>query len=264
MTRVIRCFCIAAVLWSLETAGGRAAPASTAPAGDGRVAILVYHRFESAVADSMAVRTAKFASELRYLADHQYRIVPLRTIVSALQRKEPLPAHAVAITVDDGHRTVYTDMLPLVRQYKIPVTLFIYPSAISNASYAMTWAQLEDLRRTGFFDVQSHTYWHPNFKIERRRLAPAAFDGFVTSQLVKPKMVLKAKLGVDADMLAWPFGIYDDDLIARAKAAGYVAAFTLRGRLVAPGDPLLALPRFLITDAVSDTRFASILPPADR
>src|SRR5919198_1912499 len=104
-----------------------AAAALPSAAADSRAAILVYHRFEPVVSDSMAVRTSKFAWQLRYLADHQYRIVPLRTIVSAIARKEPLPPHAVVITVDDGHKTVYTEMLPLVRQYKIPVTLFIYP-----------------------------------------------------------------------------------------------------------------------------------------
>src|SRR5690242_9619856 len=99
-----------------------------------------------------------------------------------MARGESLP-DAVVITVDDGHRSVYSDMLPLVRKYRLPVTLFIYPSAISNASYAMTWAQLEALKETGFFDIQSHTYWHPNFKTERRRLGAPDFDKFATMQL---------------------------------------------------------------------------------
>ena len=56
------------------------------------------------------------------------------------------PKGAVVITMDDGHRSVLREALPLVREFKVPVTLFIYPSAISNASYAMTW---EDLRLCG-------------------------------------------------------------------------------------------------------------------
>ena len=216
----------------------------------GIVSILVYHRFEAEAHDSMAVTTPQFARHLQYLADHHHRVVPFRTVVTVLQRGEPLSS-GVVITVDDGHRSVYTDMLPLVRKYNIPVTLFIYPSAISNASYAMTWKQLEALKETGLFDIQSHTYWHPNFKVERRRLDAPAFDAFATSQLVKPRTVLRAKLGVEADMLAWPFGIYDDDLMRRAGAAGYVAAVTLDARPVNPADRRLALPRFLVTSAMS-------------
>ena len=237
-------------------------PAATAQAtgASGAVAILAYHRFEPVLSDSMAVKTSKFAWQLRYLAEHHHVVTPLRTVVSSLQHNKPMP-NAVVITVDDGHRSVYTDMLPLILEHRVPVTLFIYPSAISNASYAMTWEQLDALRQTGLVDIQSHTYWHPNFKIEKRRLAAAAYNEFVTMQLVKPRRVLKAKLGVDTDVLAWPFGIYDEDLIGRADAAGYVAGVTLDARAVRSGDRRLALPRYLITDAVSDTRFAAILPP---
>jgi peptidoglycan/xylan/chitin deacetylase (PgdA/CDA1 family) len=241
-------------------AGAATAATSYQTGARGTVSILAYHRFEPEVHDSMAVTTPQFARHLQYLAEHHQRVVPFRSVVTSLQHGETLPT-GVVITVDDGHRSVFTDMLPLVQKYRIPVTLFIYPSAISNASYAMTWKQLETLKETGLFDIQSHTYWHPNFKIERRRLDPPAFDKFATLQLAKPRDVLRAKLGVEADMLAWPFGIYDDDLLRRAGAAGYVAGVTLDARLVKPGDRMLALPRFLVTAAVSDKRFMAMLPP---
>jgi peptidoglycan/xylan/chitin deacetylase (PgdA/CDA1 family) len=51
------------------------------------------------------------------------------------------------ITVDDGHLSVVREMLPLVREFNVPVTLFIYPSAISNASYALTWEDLRSIPR---------------------------------------------------------------------------------------------------------------------
>jgi peptidoglycan/xylan/chitin deacetylase (PgdA/CDA1 family) len=165
------------------------------------------------------------------------------------------------ITADDGHRSVFTDMRPAVREFGVPVTLFIYPSAISNASYALTWEQLSELRREGPFDIQSHTYWHPNFKNERRRLGPEAFAAFTATQLAKPRTTIRQRLGIDPDLLAWPFGIYDDELIAMARAAGYQAGFTLDRRIVTPRDRMLALPRFLVTDDATGARFAAMLPP---
>ncbi len=153
-------------------------------------------------------------------------------------------------------------MLPLVREFNVPVTLFIYPSAISNASYALTWAQLEALARTGLFDVQSHTYWHPNFKVEKRRLAPAAYRELVVNQLVRPRTVLEQKVGADVNLLAWPFGIYDEELLRLAAESGYVAGLTLDGRVVTAGTSIMALPRFLVTDAAMGKKFAAMLPPA--
>lgn len=232
-------------------------------AGDGLPPILVYHRFGPSVADNMTVRTAAFAAQLEYLHHNGYAVVPLRRLVERSRGgRERLPERSVAISVDDGHRSVYTEMLPLVRRYRIPVTLFIYPSAISNASYALTWAQLEELRDSGLFDIQSHTYWHPNFKQERRRLAPAAYRDFVRMQLVKPRQVLARRLGGAADLLAWPFGIVDDELIAAAAEAGYVAGFTLERRHPRAADRPLALPRYLMTDAVGAQAFPSLLAGA--
>jgi peptidoglycan/xylan/chitin deacetylase (PgdA/CDA1 family) len=232
---------------------------SQQPAGG--TSILLYHRFGPVVHDEMTVRTATFRGQVEYLKEHGYQIVPLRTVVSYLLGKGPAPPlRSVVITVDDGHASVFTEMLPIVREYKMPVTLFIYPSAISNASYAMKWDQLAMLQRTGLFDIQSHTYWHPNFKTERKRLSPDAFQSFVTMQFAKPRTVLKDKLAVDADLLAWPFGIYDDDLIAAAGKSGYVAGFTLDRRLVTPKERLMALPRYLVLDRDSGARFASMLP----
>ena len=144
------------------------------------------------------------------------------------------------------------------------MTLFIYPSAISNASYAMTWKQLEALRGTGLFDIQSHTYWHPNFKTEQRRLSPTAYRTFVSMQFNKPRTVLKDKLGVKADLLAWPFGIYDDELIGMASDAGCIAAFTLDRRLVTTRERIMALPRFLVTDRATGRAFTSMLPQEHR
>ena len=222
--------------------------------------ILVYHRFGPTVADSMTVTTAVFTAQLSYLHDHGYTIVPLRDVVSFAAGHGELPLRAVAITADDGHRTVFSDMKPLVEKYRIPVTLFIYPSAISNASYAMTWEQLAALKATGLFSIESHTYWHPNFHIEKRRLAPEAYTKFVGMQLNKSREVLERRLGGHITMLSWPFGIYDDDLIAAARASGYVAAVTIDRRKVRRGDNLMALPRFIVTNGDLGKRFESLLP----
>ena len=227
------------------------------------VPILVYHRFGPVVSDSMTVRTATFAAQLEWLTSHQYRIVPLRQLLDALASGEAmLPPRAVVITVDDGHESVYREMLPIIARYRIQATLFIYPSAISNASYAMTWDQLAELSRSGLVDIQSHTYWHPNFAKERARLAPDAFRSFVMSQFLRSKQVLNQRLGAKIDLLAWPFGIHDPQLEAWASEAGYTAGFTLQRLPASHASRLIALPRYLMTDADSGARFAALIEGA--
>lgn len=222
--------------------------------------ILVYHRFGPQVVDSMTIRTTTFRTQLSFLRQTRHPVIPLRALVDCLNGGAATPAGAVVITADDGHRSVLTDMLPIAAEFGVPVTLFIYPSAISNASYALTWEQLSAARRQGNVDIQSHTFWHPNFNHERRRLDAEAFRRFATVQLARPRAVIRDRLGVEPDLVAWPFGIYDSELISIARAAGYRAGFTLERRIVTPRDTMMALPRFLVTDDATGARLASMLP----
>lgn len=226
--------------------------------------ILLYHRFGPTAADSMTVTDPVFVSHLEYLRTNGYRVIPLKQLVDCTLRRQSAPQKSVAIVVDDGHKSVYTNMLPIVRKYRIPVTLFIYPSAISNASYAMRWEQIHELTKTGFFDIQSHTYWHPNFKKEKKRLSPQQFDEFVTMQLSKSKIKLEKELGTRVDLLAWPFGIFDDELMAKARQAGYIAAFTIEGRKERHWSNPMKLPRYLLSNADRGKRFETIFAESGR
>lgn len=215
-----------------------------------KIPILLYHRFGPVVADSMTVTTNVFESHLKYLKEHKYTVIPLRQLVDFYLRKGyPLPDCAVVIVADDGHKSVYTDMFPLIKKYRIPVTLFIYPSAISNASYAMTWDQLREMKKSGLFDFQSHSYWHPNFKKDKKRLMQAEYEKSVDMQLRKSKEKIERELNNRVDMLAWPFGIYDEKLFKRAVMWGYIAGFTIERRHTGSADNIMSLPRYLMTNA---------------
>ena len=114
---------------------------------------------------------ASFNAQLDLLAEQEYTVVPLEQATDILLCESAHPGHRiVAVTVDDGHRSVYTVLYPIVKSRRIPVTLFIYPSAISHANYALTWDEIKEMLSSGLVDVQSHTYWHPEFRKESASL----------------------------------------------------------------------------------------------
>jgi peptidoglycan/xylan/chitin deacetylase (PgdA/CDA1 family) len=224
------------------------------------VPILVYHRFGPHVSDSMTITGSLFEAHLKYLCANGYQVISLRELVHRYFDQGHLPnSRMVAITADDGHISVYTEAFPLLRKYQTPMTLFIYPSAISNAAYAMTWDQLRGLKASGLFYFGSHTYWHPNFKKERERLKPADYEKSVETQLKKSKQVLERQLDQRVEMLAWPFGIHDACLGAKAAEAGYGAAFTIERRPASPGEDRMALPRYLMTQSDREKAFERIV-----
>jgi peptidoglycan/xylan/chitin deacetylase (PgdA/CDA1 family) len=212
-----------------------------------KVPVLCYHRFGAEITDSMTIKNSAFSEQMEWLKTNGYTVIPLDTAMQYEQGKiKSIPAKSVVITVDDGHKSVYTDLAPIVKKYKIPVTLFIYPSAISNAKYAMTWEQLHELESTKLFHVESHTYWHPNFKHEKKKLSPEEYAKFVDKQLGGAKKKLEEHMGHEIKYLAWVFGIYDDELLIDAKRAGYAAAFTIDRRHAASSANIMAEGRYMV------------------
>ena len=146
---------------------GWAAAPSPARSADASVPILLYHRFSPSVPGSTTVTTPAFEEQLAWLADHHYTVARLASVVAALRGGAPLDPTTVAITVDDGRRSQYTEMFPIVLHYKVPVTLFVYTDAVSFEPDALTWAEIEEMLQSGLVDVQSHTCSHPDFDKER-------------------------------------------------------------------------------------------------
>lgn len=239
------------------------AGASIAATGELAIPVLTYHRFAETAVDSMTVRTSTFESHLALLRARNCTVIPLQEVLRYhAGARDELPPRPVAVTADDGHRSVVTEMLPRVLRARIPVTLFIYPSAISNAAYALRWDEVEALQKSGWFTVVSHTYWHPNFREERRRLPAEAYDRLVRTQLERSRSVLEERLGRPVRLLAWPFGLYDDDLMRAAARAGYEAAFSLEPRPVTRADPAYALPRFLMVDSIDANALGRRIAPS--
>lgn len=224
------------------------------------VPVLVYHNIDPTKKGSMTISTERFTAQMQWIKDNGYTVIPLMQLVSYLQGKiNTLPQKSVVVTDDDGREAVYKYMLPIVRKFNIPVTLFIYPQVISHAHYALTWQQLKELQNTGLFDIQDHTYWHPNFNQDRKHMSEKEYQEMVYVQLVKSKQVLDTKLGTHVSLLAWPFGVYNDYVEQKAKEAGYVMAFSIGARYTSRDENAMAQPRYMIIADQSMAHFAAIV-----
>jgi peptidoglycan/xylan/chitin deacetylase (PgdA/CDA1 family) len=100
---------------------------------------------------------------LDYLKREGYPILRLQDALDGLAA-DRLPPCAVVITMDDGWRGVYTVGLPIIREFKIPVTVYVTTYYVENRMpvYTVTVAylfwratpQLVDLPRgIGTFDL---------------------------------------------------------------------------------------------------------------
>lgn len=228
------------------------------------VPILLYHRFAPTSPNAFTVTLKEFEGQMSYLKEKGYQVIPLRSLVDYyLGKGSPPPARAVVITIDDGHASIYQYAFPLLKKYGFPATLFIYPCCIEHVNYALTWAQIREMANQGL-EIGSHTRYHPNFKVERRRLSPEAYEELVTREFTSSKRILEEKLQRPIDFLSYPFGLHDEILEKKGFEAGYLAMFTLARQPCEPESNRGALGRYLITPHTSLHSFASILSSSGR
>jgi peptidoglycan/xylan/chitin deacetylase (PgdA/CDA1 family) len=236
------------------------AAAAGQAAAQNPVPVLTYHRFDPEIAKaSTVVTTPVFEQQIAWLVAHHFHIAPLRDVVaSELGTGPAVPGPAVAITADDGFRSVYTEMFPIIRRERMPVTLFINPPMISGGGAYLTWGMIEEMRQSGLVDVQAHTQTHPNFNTERAKLGPQAYEAFITEEIAGSRRAIQTRLGTPPDMLAWPFGIHDAQLEDAAKQAGFSVAFALGSRASTAGGDVFAIPRFQVYNSDVGGRFAAV------
>ena len=110
-------------------------PARAAPVV---VPILVYHSVapthpgQNAEQRLLDVDTATFRRQMFHLVANGYTVVPLDTVVAALQGRGTLPPRAVAITFDDGWLSQFENALPILEQLHFAATFFIITRQIGS------------------------------------------------------------------------------------------------------------------------------------
>ena len=135
----------------------------------GGIRIICYHGF--ALADEHNYRSKLFIKgdlfrrRLQYLRNHGY---PILSLDEALQRLSAgcLPPCATVITMDDGWRGTYTVALPIIKEFKIPVTVYVatyyvenpipvYTVTVSYLFWVCSKVRVDLPRNLGTFDLAS-------------------------------------------------------------------------------------------------------------
>src|SRR5438105_5540180 len=209
--------------------------------------VLCYHIVESPQDPRMEISRETFLQQMRYLAMTGYTVVPLRDIVEyANGKKTSLPKNAVAITIDDGWRSTYTEVFPELKRRHFPFTVFLYPEIIGKTANAMTWKQVKEMADAGA-DIESHSYSHP-FLTQRSHpeFDDKQYGRWLARELRDSKRVLERETGRTASFLAYPYGEYDRHLLPRVAGAGYEAALTCDYGSVKRGSNPLRMKRVVV------------------
>jgi peptidoglycan/xylan/chitin deacetylase (PgdA/CDA1 family) len=222
--------------------------------------ILCYHIVESPQDPRMEISRETFRQQMRYLEMTGYTVVPLRDVYDyASGARSTLPKNAVAITIDDGWRSTYTEVFPEMKRLHFPFTVFLYPQIIGKTAHAMTWKQVKEMAEAGV-DIQSHSLSHPYLT---HRYHPEFDDKqyaeWLQRELRDSKKILERATGRPVVFLAYPYGEYDHKLTRAVARAGYEGGLTCETGSVKSGSNPMRMKRVAIDKRMDFATFRHLL-----
>lgn len=126
-----------------------------------------------------------------------------------------------AVTFDDGLEDVYTLALPILREKKIPFTVFVLSRKVGQPGY-LTREQLRELAAEPLVTIGAHGTEHAiltELNEEQQR-----------SEIFDSKRELEELLGKTVEFYAYSHGAYDETTLRLIREAGYRCAFAVDGR----------------------------------
>ena len=200
--------------------------------------VLYYH----GVTDRQA---AAFRRQMQWLASHA-AVGPLAETI------EPGVANRVCITFDDAFDNLRRNVLPVLREYGLPATIFAVSRNLGRTPQwrmdrgdadageaVVSEAALREIAADPLFEIGSHTQTHSH--------ASSLGDAELHRELAGSKADLEAILGRPVESLSLPYGDCPDWAARTARDAGYERMVTCARIATGAGEDPMRIGRFKVT-----------------
>lgn len=210
--------------------------------------------------DETAVDERTFAEVFAWLDHSGYRPVSLQQIVDARAGGKPLPAQAVLLTFDDGYRSAYTKVFPLLKRYNYPALMALVTSWLdvpegqlvhwgdkpAPRDNFLLWSEAAEMARSGLVEFASHTdamhtgvaanpqgnllpsaATHRYDSTTGRYESDDAYARRVETDLRRSREIIEARTGARVRATVWPYGAYNTAALKASERAGMPITFTL-------------------------------------
>ena len=218
-------------------------------ADDGaRVSVLGYHDLsENETETAMRMHTSKFRKQMAVLRQLGITVISLEDFLAWKRGAKSIPEKSVLLTFDDGWKSVYTDALPILKEFGYPFTLYLYKNYIDGGKKALTTAMINELLQQGG-SLGSHSVSHPYPAVikSHRKKGEHDFDAFLRKEFGESKRFIESKFPVKVTTYAYPGGFITEEMLPIADEFGYTALFTVVPGKVKRPTPDHRLPRYMI------------------
>ncbi len=203
--------------------------------------VLIYHHVDDNTPHSTSTKVDDFIAQLDAFEEQGYEIVDLESTLKQIQSGEKVEGKKLALTFDDGFRSVCDTAYPILKQRQLPFTVFVTIDPIdANFQGYCSWDQLRDMSQHGA-TIANHTLDHAF--LVRESLQSEEWFERATSNIEMAQRRIEEEIGTAPMLFAYPYGEYNYPLRDWLKEQGYLAFGQQSGSVEFHSD-WQALPRF--------------------
>jgi peptidoglycan/xylan/chitin deacetylase (PgdA/CDA1 family) len=271
---MLRLFCI--LLTLVVAVQARAEPAGQ------RFISIAFHDVvdDPANLTSDAVTTKTLVQFLEWLKGTGWTAVSLDDVSDAARGGRRLPEKAILLTFDDGYKSFYTRVYPLLKAYHYPAVASLVGSWMEDTPDGMvlygdkkvprtnflSWDEAREIEASGLVEFASHSYdlhrgilANPQGNMvaaaitwrydpgTRAYETDAEYKARIRDDLKRSRTVMEANLGHPPRTMTWPYGRYTGPALDVAKELGFSFALTLEPEPAYTSD-LFAIHRYFPSD----------------
>ena len=212
------------------------------------IPILMYHHIgglppeADAVRADLTVSAQNFELQVAWLKSQGYQSISLSGLSDLIKNKEKIPEKTIIFTFDDGYAETLQNAPEILKNYGFTGSFAIitqFPGIDYGTNQYATWQQIKQAKAMGM-EIVSHTQDH--------------FDGtdkkydeaFILRNLSDSKKDIKNNLGIDTNILVYPFGHYDKRYIQLARQAGFEMGITTQEGSASASSSLMEITRLRV------------------
>lgn len=219
------------------------ATSNTILAAQNSAVALMYHHFGEPRHPSTNIRIEQFEQHLQFLEQNGFQVLPLATILKAIQNNQALPNKSVAITMDDAYRSVYSEAYPRLKQRGWPFTVFVSSDYIDkDYSNYMSWPQMREMEQYGA-SFGNHSRSHDYLIRHHKDETEAAWQQRIHDDIAYAQQRLRDELKKPIDVIAYPYGEYNLAIANIIQQLGLIGMGQHSGA-IGPASDFRFLPRF--------------------
>ena len=214
-------------------------------AKENSAAVFVYHRFGENKYPATNIKMSQFKKHIEELTNNNYNVISIDQIVDALINKKDIPEKSVAITIDDAFLSIYKKAWPLLKEKKLPFTIFVSTASVESGSKNyMNWDQIKEMAVSGV-TIGHHTRNHFHLVNKDKET--------IINEIEKANDNFLKNLGYVPDIFAYPYGEYTYEIKQITKQY-FKAAFGQHSGSIYNEIDIFELPRFSLNEQYGDLK----------